>query len=528
MPLIPIHNLGSIGIVTDVPSYELPPEAWTAGQNIRFRDGKVHKFLGQNTVFDPPSIAPLWIQPLYTQTQAWWIYAGLNKVYATDMASHYNITRQTTSVDVNYAASSDIKWNGGVLNGIGILNNGVDPPQMWNPPTSSTKLVALSNWPASTEARVIRVAFKYFLVALDLTEAGTRYPTVLRWSHPAAPGAVPSSWDYTDPTLDSGRTVLADTPGFLLDFLMLGKIGILYKEDSVYTMAYVGGNSIFSIDTLYPDIGLYARECVKAFRKGHFMVTQDDIIIHSGGAPQSILTGRQRTTLFSSIDSTYKVRSFVLANPAKSEMWFCYPTTGHVQPNKALVWNWDNNTLGTRDLDGDIAFGTNGVVNPAAVSQVWDTDSNTWDTDSTIWDARDYDPTNTNILLARYDTARFLHIDQGNQFSAANFTAYVERRGLSIVGRDRAGAWKVDRNAMKYVKRVIPHVSGTCEVLVGSHTTPDGNITWDGPYTFNPATDREVLCNVVGPYIAVRIQSTSNGAWELANYTLDMDVIGSY
>src|SRR3990172_1107095 len=150
MALIPIHSLGSVGIITDVPSYELPPEAWTAGENVRFQDGKVQKVLGHNVVFDPPSIAPYWIQPLYQGAQAFWLYAGLAKVYVTDMASHFNITRQTASVDVDYSTNADMKWNGGVLNGIGILNNGSDDPQMWNPPGTSTKLVALSNWPANT------------------------------------------------------------------------------------------------------------------------------------------------------------------------------------------------------------------------------------------------------------------------------------------------------------------------------------------------------------------------------------------
>lgn len=528
MPTIPIHNLGSVGIVTDIPAYELPPEAWTSGGNVRFKDGKVQKCLGHNTIFDPPSIAPLWIHPIYQATQAFWVYAGLTKVYVTDMASHFNITRQTAGVDVDYAATADFKWNGGSLNGLGIFNNGVDPPQMWNPANTSTRLTALTNWPASTTARVIRPAFKYFLIALDVTESGTRYPTVLRWSHPAAPGAVPSSWDYTNPALDAGRTVLADTSGFLLDFAMLGQTGILYKEDSVYIMNYVGGRSIFDIDSLYPDIGLFARECVKPFRGGHFMVTADDIVIHTAGTPRSILTGRQRTTLFGTIDTTFKSRSFVVVNQPKSEVWFCYPETGYSQPNKALIWNWDNGTLGTRELGGSVAFGAFGVINPGAVNQTWDADTGIWDNDSSIWDSRDYDPTNTNVLLARNDVARFLHVDQSNQFSGSNYTSFIERRGLAIIGKDRQGNPKVDRNAIKYVKMITPHVTGPVQVMVGSHTTPDGAITWDGPYSFDPAIDREIPVNVVGPYIAVRVQSTTNGLWEFVNYSLQLEVIGRY
>lgn len=529
MTLVRVDNIGVTGIITDIPGYELPPEAWTAGQNIRFRDNKVQKFLGHSTVFGTPSIAPLWLLPVYAPTAAFWLYPGTAKVYATDMATHANITRQTASVDVDYAATGDVKWNGGVLNGIAILNNGVDAPQMWSPPALGTKLVQLTNWPASTTAQVIRTAFQYFLLALDVTESSTRYPQVLRWSHPAAPGAVPSSWDYTDVTKDAGRTPVADTPGFLLDFAMLGQQGILYKEDSTYSVQYVGGRSIFSIAPLFSDLGLLARECAKAFRGMHFMVTPDDIVIHNGREPKSILTGRQKAALFSRIDATFKPRCFVLPNYGRSEMWFCYPESGQTQPNRALVWNWDSGTLGDRQLGGQIAFGTFGVVNPTALSQVWDSDAAAWDTDSTAWDARLYDPTISSILLARNDTPLLLYPDQTNQFSGTSFISYVERDGLSIVGRDRAGNPKDEPNVIKYVKRILPRIiGGPVDVYVGSQMVQDGLVTWTGPFTFDPATTIEILCNVVGRFICVKFQSTGNVAWELTGYELDMDIVGRY
>lgn len=529
MALVPIHNIGAAGIITDIPAYELPPEAWTAGENVRFHNGRVSKILGHQAVFGTPTVAPLWITPMYTPNQAYWVYGGLQKVYVTNMLNHYNITRQTTGVDVNYSAMLDTKWNGGSLNGIGIFNNGIDDPQMWNPPETSQKLVVLSNWPANTKAAVIRPAFQYFLIALNITEAGTNYPQVLRWSHPAAPGAVPSSWDYTDATKDAGRTPLADTPGNLLDFAMLGRIGFIYKEDSVYTMQFVGGRNIFKIDPLYTDVGLFARDCVKAFRGKHFVVTTDDIIIHSGGAYTSLLTERQRIALFERIDTTYRSRSFVMPNYSKNEMWFCYPEAGQILPTRALVWNWDRNTLGDRQLGGQISFATFGVVTSNVTDNTWNSDFGTWDSDSSIWDQRSYDPGITSVVAARYDSPAFLQLERGSSFNGAAITAYVERQGLALVGQDRQGNPKVDRDVLKFVKRVVPNIQGgPVEIMLGSHTTPDGAITWQGPKLFNPATDREVTFDVVGPYIAIRFQSTGITPWELVSYALDIELIGRY
>ena len=37
-----------------------------------------------------------------------------------------------------------------------------------------------------------------YLIALDLTKSGTRYPHMVKWSAAADPGTVPASWDETD------------------------------------------------------------------------------------------------------------------------------------------------------------------------------------------------------------------------------------------------------------------------------------------------------------------------------------------
>ena len=40
---LPVRNLGGIGLVTDIDSYNLPINAYTAANNIRFDEGKVKR-----------------------------------------------------------------------------------------------------------------------------------------------------------------------------------------------------------------------------------------------------------------------------------------------------------------------------------------------------------------------------------------------------------------------------------------------------------------------------------------------------
>jgi len=107
----------------------------------------------------------------------------------------------------NYSATAAGGWNGGVLGGIAILNNGVDAPQFMGT-ANDAKMAALTNWDRTKTCAVMR-PFKRFLVALDTTESATRYPFRVRWSHPAEGGTVPTSWNDADATKDASYVDLS-------------------------------------------------------------------------------------------------------------------------------------------------------------------------------------------------------------------------------------------------------------------------------------------------------------------------------
>ena len=50
--LIPITGVDQTGIIRDTPAHALPPNAWSDGRNIRFKDGSVHKRKGSISAFD--------------------------------------------------------------------------------------------------------------------------------------------------------------------------------------------------------------------------------------------------------------------------------------------------------------------------------------------------------------------------------------------------------------------------------------------------------------------------------------------
>jgi len=56
--VIPVSNVGAVGVVQDVPEHELPLNVWTAAKNIRFKDGAAGKFPGHAETYASPLFAP--------------------------------------------------------------------------------------------------------------------------------------------------------------------------------------------------------------------------------------------------------------------------------------------------------------------------------------------------------------------------------------------------------------------------------------------------------------------------------------
>lgn len=512
-------DIGSIGVVYDTDPKLLPENAWSAGRNIRFIDNELVKSKGESAVYTTPAVDPSWLLPVQTDSTYYWVYPSLAKCYVTDGTTNTNITRQTTGADVDYSATADIGWNGGVIGGVPVINNGVDDPQMWTPQNTSTKLVSLTHsagqtWSSqSWAARVIR-PFKQFLIALDMTESSTRERQKIRWSHPADSGAVPSTWDEADTTKDAGAHYLDEGGGSLVDCLPLGDTNIIYKDSQTIGMQYIGGQFIFRFYSIFKESGLLTRRCVKPFYGKHFCVTNGDVIVHDGNTIESVLNHKTRDWLFSAIDSTNYQRTFVSPNYQKNEMWICFPNSGSSYANLALIWNFKDNTTTVRELPNVKHIGY-GLVDPAGAAN-WNSDSETWDLDDKQWGEVDYSPTVIKNLMA--GSTLFYLGDDTEQSNGTNLTCYAERTGLDFG----------DPNLVKYIKRVWPRLETTGDITfsVGQQMERSDAITWTD-YTFSSG-DAKIDVDVSGRFIAFKISSNTNVTWSCKDYDVEFEMKGRF
>lgn len=477
-----VPALGSVGVIKDALPQELPPSALTDVLNMRFKDGNAAvRIDGDAQVGAGTSVTPYYVTLYSNATANYIVHAGTAAVYA------YNGSTTSDITGTAFTGASTDRWSGGTLNGVLVLNNGKDVPRYWG---GAGNTASLPGWNANHKCAALR-PFKSYLVALDVTKSGTRYPTLVKWSAAADPGYVPSSWDETDPTVEAGENSLAETSDACIDALPLGDTLIIYKEFSMYAMTYIGGQFIWQFRRIPGESGMLARGCGAITPMGHVVLTTNDVVLMNGDGATSLLTGKMRNWLFATMDSSNRRNSFVVANPTQNEVWVCFPETGQSACTKALIWNWETKTFSIRELSG-ATYGASGNFSSATALYLSTTES------------------------------KILQADSGLTFHGSAFTAKVERTGMSFG----------DPNRVKLVRAVYPRIDGasgqTVYVQVGATMDPEAAYTWATAVPYTIGSTRKAPVFVSGRLIGLRVYSSSSYAWRVASVDLDIEPRGMY
>ena len=503
------------GLVKDTNNTVLPPEFYSEASNIRFADSAAKKIKGHDQVFGTPTVAPYFVINWATGTNVYWYYAGTAKIYRQSGSSTHTDFTRASGGDYSTNLTTIGNWTGTIYNGLPILCNGVDDPQVLAT-VSASNFSDLTNWPSNTTCKTIK-AFGNYLMALNLTESSTELPNKVRWGDAAENFALPSSWTASA-TNDAGSITIGDESDFIVDGLALKQSFIIYKENSTWFAQYIGGNLVFSFQKLFNDTGVFTRNCIAEFDGNHFVVTQGDLIVHNGVSKKSVATDLIKRQLFDDINSAYYNLTFCTHNVQQSEMWVCYPSIGSQYCNKALIYNYVNNSFTFRDLPNIYHIGP-GIVDPGATSVVWSGQSATWTAYSGTWGDRQYNPTERSILMAGVADTKLYRGDFGQQFAGENYITTIERKGLTLDG---------NTNTVKQVRKLTPKIAGTgkCTISVGSSMSPNGTYTFTPSQEFTPNTQNKVDCRSTGKFIAVRFQHTEDSTFELNGYDLEYEVIG--
>lgn len=540
--IIPFRNPAAVGIIKDIPAHRLPIDAWSDGSNVRFRDGVVEKFTGYTQIYDatdPTSEAAAHYLMPYPQAADYvWVLAGLDDVWTYANSGAYT---ERTPVAGDFTGDADDLWSGGVLSGIAIVNNGVESPHKLDLPGGDTKLTVLK-WDATHDwndvagggevytCKVFRT-YKFYGIALDIDEDGTRYPFRVRWSHPTDSGQEPDSWDETDDTKDAGFVDLDETGDYLVDCLPLGDENIIYKETTTWIQRAVGAGQVMAHRRLFGESGMMAPNCVREVNRLHVVKTMDDLFAHDGQrVTHRIVDRKWQQWLQNNIDGANFRRSFMVAKYRQNQIWFCFPQSGAEYANMALIWDYSDDTLSVRELPGSPHMAL-GVLEPG-IDDTFQGLAGTLVSDlSGIYDIRYYSPNQQELLMSEYNASEMrLHlVDSGNTANGATMTAYIERTGIPLSILSRKGEPVVDATRFIRILRVIPYIEGTSggvvKVQVGYQDNLDDAVTWETAQNYTIGTTRWLDFRTTGRYMAVKFLSDSDIQWTLTGYDIDAEAV---
>jgi hypothetical protein len=249
-------------------------------------------------------------------------------------------------------------------------------------------------------------------------------------------------------------------------------------------------------------------------------MTTNDVVTHNGNSTASVIDDRVKTFLFRDIDSVFFHKTFLAHNKIKNEVWICYPQTGAVNgfPDRALIWNYRDNTWTLRDLPG-VNYIAKGLVNPALANTWTANGSLTWQSVTFKWSERSFNPAIDSLLMCGTNDTLFYLADSGITFNGTAFETRLERRGLHSGRTD----------AVKAVSAVYPRIEGTgsVNISVGSEIQPFQGVSYSDPVAFEIGIDHKVDCRVRGRFIAIKIESASATQFNLSGFVIESEVVST-
>jgi hypothetical protein len=350
-----LRNLAKYGVISDGDPYNLPPEAFTAGLNVRFRNGKVSSGPVFRKVLTLGTTDPRYVFSSNPTSGLDLLFVG----YKNGTVSRLTGLTETAYSLSGYTPSAvEAIWTSTTLASVTYVNRSDRTP--WYLRTSDTLFQNLTGtgWDSTWSCAILR-ACAGALVALNVTKGATTVPNMVKTSSIPLAGAVPSSWDQTVPATLATENILAEMQGPITDACSLGNDLIIYGFKEAWLMRADGSSAVYDYTKLPYQKGSLNANCSVELEGKNIVFGPDDIWQHDGNSSKSIIDGRNREFVFNSLNLLKSNRCFAKLNPRQNEIVFAYCSGDNYTYfgasvvegcNKQAVWNYIDDTWTFDDL----------------------------------------------------------------------------------------------------------------------------------------------------------------------------------
>lgn len=295
MPKIKFSSLDEFGLMTEMNSFDSPKNQFNYASNVSFRNGNAvtdHQYIEMAEYHFKSLMSPNeYIKRVFRFDTV--IY------YITNFSVYCSVQGNNSRDEYTYAVSLPDKSFKGVDNGfepfalrVGkyfMITLGKGEPFI----TSLAKPVLakpVPGWMPGWEINGGLALINNLIVCAGKNKATDTYNNKVFWSNFAYDDEMPTLWDPTvTENNSSGFNTFAEF-NKIYGLLKSGDSLMIYADTGTKSMSYVGGDDIFAFrDLLEHDFPVRGFNSIARTRKGHVMITNDDVVMHNGVQASSII-----------------------------------------------------------------------------------------------------------------------------------------------------------------------------------------------------------------------------------------------
>ena len=165
----------------------------------------------------------------------------------------------------------------------------------------------------------------------------------------------------------SGFVDLLDRGGENVWAAALGSLYIVYQNNSIWDLGYIGGTRIFDPKPVVPNLGLLAYHLIATHGNIHYIVGNDyNVYAYYGGSVKQRIGDKIHRFLQEDLDPVYQNRSWMTMGEQNKWLYIFIVPNGSIYITKAYVMNMQTGSWTVRDFTN--TFGLNDGI--TAVSLV--------------------------------------------------------------------------------------------------------------------------------------------------------------
>jgi hypothetical protein len=235
MANLPLRNLGAAGVLSDVDSYDLPPNAFSRGSNVIFDEGTVQRAPVFKQLF-PAIKSTVAINDVAGSfdSQGTKQYDSVEGAlvsdvrfvasYADPVAGETIFVADATGVVRGYPngnlqfmtpggglVTNDNPWTHAQVAGLSFLARKGMVPYVRSTKSTNAFVPLAADWATTDTASIVR-GYNDFCVMFNIQKGTVAYPTMVKWSNSIEYAADLSTvvWDATNPNYNTGENVLGE------------------------------------------------------------------------------------------------------------------------------------------------------------------------------------------------------------------------------------------------------------------------------------------------------------------------------